>query len=148
MTAANNTGLQVSQRDQTPQFLSFEKPVDILKAFGINSNGLPDRTSWLLCPRTRRSHEVGGVAADGFAALSNYFSAKVSTLYLQRLGTNGLPLGDPVVVASSGIKAVDLTSASSSATRFVVYMTNAGDLMLQVVDATTGAMIGNAIHLN
>lgn len=139
--------LGVTQRKQTPAFLAMAQPDKTFRAYEL-SKGLPDGATWNLSPRTDPSHELGAVSADGLAALSNVSSTPIDNLYLQMLGSNGRPINDPAIVAKGSISAVDISNPLSSSLRFVIYATEDGKLLLQKVDAVTGAKVGSPITLN
>lgn len=147
-TSPDPLNLQVTQRKQVPAFLALTQPDGVFRAFELNTKGLPDGTTWRLSPRTDGGHELGSVSADGLAALSNNSKTPTDTLYLQMLGSNGRPVNDPTVVAVDSIFAVDISNELSSSRRFVVYATDDGRVLLQVVDALTGAKLGRPIALN
>ena len=127
-------------------FLSLERPDNILKGFGLLKTGKPDGNSWRLCPTTDGGHEIGGVAPDGLAALSNINNSSSEKLYFQPLDTNALPLGSPKVVASaSDITAVDLTNLLPGGIRFVAFSTDSG-IFLQMIDSF-GTKLGAPIQI-
>lgn len=143
----SNQGLQATQR-QGSQFLAIDSPLNVLRAFGVTASGLPSNTSWRLSPRTDLGHEIGGVSADGLAALSNNFDSPEDRTYLQMLDQNGVPVNDPVVVAVAEIASVDISNVLASGNRFVVYQLDDATLRLQVVNGATGAKVGFSIPLN
>jgi hypothetical protein len=141
--------MQVTQDASAKRFLALERPDDVFKGFGMTKKGLPDGSSWRLCPATEGGHELGSVSADGLVALSNNSDSPDDKLYYQMLDAGALPVGSPTVVGgnsiNSDIKAADVTNALSSGNRYVVYVSNAG-ILLQIVDAA-GNKMGAAIPL-
>ena len=141
--------LQITQELTSKRFLALERPDNVFKGFGLTKKGLPDGTSWRLCPTTDGGHEVGSVASDGFAALSNNSDGPNDKLYYQVLDGNALPVGSPTVVAGNAtnpdIKAADVTNALTGGNRYVVYAADTG-IFLQIVDAA-GNKVGAPIPL-
>jgi hypothetical protein len=129
---------------QNSLFLAVEVDPETLKAFGVTQDGLPNGTSWRLSPRTDGGNGEGGICADGTMAFSSDTDSPLTKLYLQALGANRRPKGDPKVVASAeDMRGVDLTNALANGRRFVVYGdVSVEQVFLQVVDAalnTVGA---------
>jgi hypothetical protein len=150
IVSSNNASMQAAQRKEEPDFLAIEQPPQVLKAFGLKKNGVADATSWRLSPRTDGGHETGGVTADGFLAFSNNFDSPADKLYIQLLRPDGIPTGDPVVVATDSIASADVSNILAAGARFVLFVTsNAGiqNIYLQIIDASTGAKIGGAITI-
>lgn len=145
---ADNAALQATQRSSLPTFLATERPLQVLKAFGVNKKGLLDGTSWRLSPATDGGHTLGGVSADGLAALSNEENSPLDHLYLQLLNGNGLPTGSPVVAGSGQFTSADISNLLANGVRYVVYATEDGLLWLQVVDGSDAHKMGTPILLN
>lgn len=146
-TTSDALSLQVTQRKQTPAFLALTHPGETFRAYEL-SKGLPDGTTWRLSPRTDSGHEFGAVSADGLAALSNESNTPIDNLYLQMLGSTGRPINNPLIVAVDDISAADISNPLPSSLRYVVFATDDGRLVLQRVNAVSGAIVGSPIALN
>lgn len=147
IVAAASIGLQSTQRSATPKFLALESPLETLKAFAVSSKGLPTGSTWRLSPRTDGGHEIGGVSADGFVALSVNKNAPQEQLYLQKLGSNGTPSGNPTIVATQLMISVDVSNALANGNRYVVLVNGNGAVLLQMVDSN-GKKIGGLISIH
>lgn len=148
IVAAASIGLQSTQRSTTPKFLALESPLDTLKAFVVSAKGLPTGSTWRLSPRTDGGHEIGGVSADGLVALSVNKNAPQQQLYLQKLGSGGAPSGNPTIVATQVMISVDVSNRLTTGTRYVVFVTGNGSVLLQVVDDSTGNKIGGTVGIH
>jgi hypothetical protein len=128
-------------------FIEFETGDAIAKAFGLDSHGKLDGTSWRLCPRLDHDLDGSTVASDGGMALCDTDTGP-TVLYSQTLNQKGLPNSTPSPVGSfdgfgEGIEDRQVSNALAGGTRFVIYrIDETNEIFLQVINAFTGKKIG------
>lgn len=133
VVCTDDDSLQVTQK-ATSNFLVTEVPGRILKAFGLQTNGLVTTQTWSLSPTAPTVNDEGSIAADGMAATTNRNNPDIPTpppdkLYVQMLASTGHPTGAPKLIATfKDIEASDITSALEGGKRFVVFITDKGTL--------------------
>jgi hypothetical protein len=149
--------LQVTQNPSNNILLA-EVPLGTLKAFPLQSNGLPLLSGKLITPSLSSENDEASISADGLALVTNRGSDSSSSttseqLYFQLLEPNGTPKGQPTLLAGfKDIEAVDVSNALNQGKRFVVYVVDSGTtpddkVFLQVVNES-GKKVGAAKTIN
>jgi hypothetical protein len=139
--------LQLTQNTDH-RFLVTEIKDQQARAFGLTSTGLLDGTKWRPNPRVSgfQIFQVG-VAPDGGVswAVNGTTSNSTSKIYVQPLGSNGLPKGNPSVGGDSPffVFGVDVTNVLPGNVRYLAFddtdfATQTGALRLAVIDAASG----------
>jgi hypothetical protein len=148
--------IQVTQNPSNNLLLA-EVPLGTLKAFPVQSNGMPSAAGKLITPSLTSENDEASISADGLAMVANRGSDQSGSsseqLYFQLLEQNGTPKGQPILLAGfKDIEAVDVSNALDQGNRFVVYVVDSGTtpddkVFLQVVNES-GKKVGGAKTIN
>jgi len=124
-----------------PGFIVFERPLNILKGFLVTGSAKYGGDSFRLCPRTDGSVQEGGISADGRIGWSWAPLKKLPKLYVQPLGSDGLPIGTPQVAGTKSVtSSTDISNPLSGGKRILTYFENndSSRIMTQVINAVSG----------